>query len=76
VRRFNASYIIPVLCFGYLAFFGKVIGILQKQGIGHDIEVVEPTNAKQYFNKKRYLLLFNSRTIKFRFDGSFLSIYF
>jgi FHS family L-fucose permease-like MFS transporter len=36
----HASYIIPVLCFGYLAFFGwKVIGILQKQGIGHDIEV-------------------------------------
>jgi FHS family L-fucose permease-like MFS transporter len=36
----HASYIIPVLCFGYLAFFGwKVIGILQKQGIGHYIEV-------------------------------------
>lgn len=36
----HASYIIPVLCFGYLAFFGwKVIGILQKQGIGHEIEV-------------------------------------
>jgi FHS family L-fucose permease-like MFS transporter len=36
----HASYFIPVLCFGYLAFFGwKVIGILQKQGIGHDIEV-------------------------------------
>jgi FHS family L-fucose permease-like MFS transporter len=36
----HTSYIIPVLCFGYLAFFGwKVIGILQKQGIGHDVEV-------------------------------------
>lgn len=36
----HASYFIPVLCFGYLAFFGwKVIGILQKQGISHDIEV-------------------------------------
>jgi len=36
----HASYFIPVLCFGYLAFFGwKVIGILQKQGIGHDVEV-------------------------------------
>ena len=36
----HASYFIPVLCFAYLAFFGwKVIGILQKQGIGHDVEV-------------------------------------
>ncbi len=36
----HESYFIPVLCFGYLAFFGwKVIGILQKQGIGHDIEM-------------------------------------
>jgi FHS family L-fucose permease-like MFS transporter len=36
----HTSYIIPVICFGYLAFFGwKVIGILQKQGIGHDVEV-------------------------------------
>jgi FHS family L-fucose permease-like MFS transporter len=36
----HSSYIIPVLCFGYLAFFGwKVIGILEKQGIGKDIEV-------------------------------------
>jgi FHS family L-fucose permease-like MFS transporter len=36
----HTSYFIPVLCFGYLAFFGwKVIGILQKQGIGHDVEV-------------------------------------
>lgn len=36
----HASYFIPVLCFAYLAFFGwKVIGILQKQGIGHDIEM-------------------------------------
>jgi FHS family L-fucose permease-like MFS transporter len=36
----HASYFIPVLCFAYLAFFGwKVIGILQKQGIVHDIEV-------------------------------------
>ncbi|HWR93750.1 MAG TPA: hypothetical protein VN192_00940 [Flavobacterium sp.] len=36
----HASYFIPVLCFGYLTFFGwKVIGILKKQGIEHDIEV-------------------------------------
>ena len=36
----HSSYIVPVLCFGYIAFFGwKVIGILEKQGIGHDIEV-------------------------------------
>ncbi|UQD55994.1 MFS transporter [Flavobacterium sp. K5-23] len=36
----HTSYFIPVLCFGYLAFFGwKVIGILEKQGISHDIEV-------------------------------------
>jgi FHS family L-fucose permease-like MFS transporter len=36
----HPSYIVPVVCFGYIAFFGwKVIGILEKQGIGHDIEV-------------------------------------
>lgn len=36
----HASYFIPVLCFAFIAFYGwKVIGILQKQGIGHEIEV-------------------------------------
>ena len=36
----HASYFIPVLCFAFIAFYGwKVIGILEKQGIGHDIEV-------------------------------------
>jgi FHS family L-fucose permease-like MFS transporter len=36
----HASYTIPVLCFAFIAFYGwKVIGILQKQGIGNDIEV-------------------------------------
>ncbi|MFV8343816.1 MFS transporter [Flavobacterium sp. XS2P39] len=36
----HASYFIPVLCFAFIAFYGwKVIGILQKQGIGHDVEV-------------------------------------
>lgn len=36
----HASYFIPVLCFGYIAFFGwKVVGILKKQGISHEIEV-------------------------------------
>ena len=34
------SYFIPVVCFAFIAFYGwKVIGILQKQGIGHEIEV-------------------------------------
>ncbi|MFE3868175.1 MFS transporter [Flavobacterium sp. LS2P90] len=34
------SYFIPVLCFAFIAFYGwKVIGILKKQGIGHEIEV-------------------------------------
>ncbi|SEG32652.1 MFS transporter [Flavobacterium urumqiense] len=34
------SYFIPVLCFAFIAFYGwKVIGILEKQGIGHEIEV-------------------------------------
>jgi FHS family L-fucose permease-like MFS transporter len=34
------SYFIPVLCFAFIAFYGwKVIGILDKQGIGHEIEV-------------------------------------
>ena len=36
----HASYFIPVLCFAFIAFYGwKVISILEKQGIGHDIEV-------------------------------------
>ncbi len=36
----HTSYAIPVLCFAFIAFYGwKVIGILEKQGIGHDIEV-------------------------------------
>ncbi len=36
----HASYFIPVLCFAFIAFYGwKVIGILQKQGIGNEIEV-------------------------------------
>ncbi|WP_367753274.1 MFS transporter [Flavobacterium sp. WC2430] len=36
----HASYFIPVLCFAFIAFYGwKVIAILEKQGIGHDIEV-------------------------------------
>jgi FHS family L-fucose permease-like MFS transporter len=34
------SYFIPVLCFAFIAFYGwKVIAILEKQGIGHEIEV-------------------------------------
>ena len=34
------SYFIPVLCFAFIAFYGwKVIGILEKQGIGKEIEV-------------------------------------
>ncbi|RKS98293.1 MFS transporter [Flavobacterium sp. 123] len=36
----HASYAIPVLCFGFIAFYGwKVIAILQKQGIGDEIEL-------------------------------------
>ena len=36
----HTSYFIPVLCFGFIAFYGwKVIAILKKQGIGHEIEV-------------------------------------
>tara|TARA_R110000868_G_scaffold193786_1_gene438972 strand:+ start:5195 stop:6856 length:1662 start_codon:yes stop_codon:yes gene_type:complete len=36
----HASYFIPVMCFAFIAFYGwKVIAILEKQGIGHDIEV-------------------------------------
>lgn len=36
----HTSYFIPVLCFAFIAFYGwKVIGILKKQGIGHEIEV-------------------------------------
>jgi FHS family L-fucose permease-like MFS transporter len=36
----HASYFIPVLCFAFIAFYGwKVIAILEKQGIGRDIEV-------------------------------------
>jgi FHS family L-fucose permease-like MFS transporter len=36
----HASYFIPVLCFAFIAFYGwKVIEILKKQGIGHEIEV-------------------------------------
>lgn len=36
----HTSYFIPVLCFAFIAFYGwKVISILEKQGIGHDIEV-------------------------------------
>ncbi len=36
----HASYIIPVLCFAFIAFYGwKVIRILRKQGIGNEIEV-------------------------------------
>lgn len=36
----HASYFIPVLCFAFIAFYGwKVIGILEKQGIGKEIEV-------------------------------------
>ena len=38
----HASYFIPVLCFAFIAFYGwKVIGILEKQGIGKEIEVGE-----------------------------------
>ncbi len=34
------SYFIPVLCFGYLAFYGwKVIRILREQGIAHEVEM-------------------------------------
>jgi FHS family L-fucose permease-like MFS transporter len=36
----HQSYFIPVLCFAYLAFYGwRIIGILKKQGIEHEIEV-------------------------------------
>jgi FHS family L-fucose permease-like MFS transporter len=36
----HTSYFIPVLCFAFIAFYGwKVIGILKKQGIGHEIEI-------------------------------------
>lgn len=36
----HASYAIPVLCFGFIAFYGwKVIAILQKQGIGDEVEL-------------------------------------
>jgi FHS family L-fucose permease-like MFS transporter len=36
----HQSYFIPVLCFGYIAFFGwKVISILKAQGIDSDIEM-------------------------------------
>lgn len=36
----HTSYFIPVLCFAFIAFYGwKVNGILEKQGIGLDIEV-------------------------------------
>ena len=36
----HESYFIPVLCFAYLAFYGwRIIGILKKQGIEHEIEV-------------------------------------
>ena len=34
------SYFIPVLCFSYLAFYGwRIIGILKKQGIEHEVEL-------------------------------------
>ena len=36
----HTSYFIPVLCFAFIAFYGwKVIRILEKQGIGKQIEV-------------------------------------
>jgi FHS family L-fucose permease-like MFS transporter len=36
----HTSYFIPVLCFAFIAFYGwKVIAILEKQGIGNEIEV-------------------------------------
>ena len=36
----HTSYFIPVLCFAFIAFYGwKVIGILEKQGIGKEVEV-------------------------------------
>ncbi|WP_294819000.1 MFS transporter [uncultured Flavobacterium sp.] len=36
----HQSYFIPVLCFGYLAFYGwKVFAILKQQGIAHEVEV-------------------------------------
>lgn len=36
----HASYFIPVLCFSFIAFYGwKVIRILEKQGIGKEIEM-------------------------------------
>jgi FHS family L-fucose permease-like MFS transporter len=36
----HTSYFIPVLCFAFIAFYGwKVIAILEKQGIGKEIEV-------------------------------------
>lgn len=38
----HTSYFIPVLCFAFIAFYGwKVIAILEKQGIGRDVEVGE-----------------------------------
>ncbi|MGZ3751507.1 MAG: MFS transporter [Mucilaginibacter sp.] len=36
----HESYFIPVLCFAYLAFYGwRIIGILKKQGIEHEVEL-------------------------------------
>ncbi len=36
----HQSYFIPVLCFSYLAFYGwRIIGILKKQGIEHEVEL-------------------------------------
>lgn len=36
----HESYIIPVLCFAYIAFYGwKVIKVLKVQGIAHEVEV-------------------------------------
>jgi MFS transporter, FHS family, L-fucose permease len=40
IMGIHQSYFIPVLCFGYIAFFGwKVISILKAQGIDSDIEM-------------------------------------
>jgi FHS family L-fucose permease-like MFS transporter len=41
----HLSYIIPVLCFAYLAFFGwKVKQVLLKQGVNYD----EPVNTSAH----------------------------
>ncbi|BAU53176.1 MFS transporter [Mucilaginibacter gotjawali] len=40
IMGIHQSYFIPVLCFSYLAFYGwRIIGILKKQGIEHEVEL-------------------------------------